>query len=103
MTLRELERRTRRLPSKRIETKQQREQRLEQAAAERRQLRQRLVEDDDAVLTFKEWCGLNMVSERTGRRILMSGDGPTVTKLSDKRIGVRRRDNRKWQQSRARG
>jgi hypothetical protein len=43
----------------RIETKQEREERLEKAASERRQLRQRLAEDDDAVWTFKEWCALN--------------------------------------------
>jgi hypothetical protein len=28
---------------------------------------------DDQVLTFIEWCQLNRISERTGRRIL---DGP---------------------------
>ena len=84
------------------ETKQQREERLEKGRAERRQLRQRLVEDDDAVLTFKEWCALNGVSERQGRRILTSGNGPTVTMLTDKRVGISRRANRAWQQARAR-
>ena len=91
MSLRETElsrsQRARRSPSKRTETKQQREERLATGRAERRQLRQRLAEDDDAVLTFKEWCALNSVSERQGRRILASGSGPTVTKLTDKRVG----------------
>lgn len=103
MSLRELERRTRHPLSKRTETKQQRAERLEKAAAERRQLRQRLAEDDDAVWTFKEWCALNSHSERQGRRILASGNGPIITKLSDKRIGISRRNNRKWQASQARG
>ena len=94
--------RARRSPSKRTETKQQREERLAKGRAERRQLRQRLAEDDDAVLTFKEWCSLNSVSERQGRRILTSGNGPTVTQLSDRRIGITRRNNREWQASRAR-
>jgi hypothetical protein len=85
------------------ETEQQREERLAKGRAERRQLRQRLAEDDDAVLTFKEWCALNTVSERQGRRILAEPGGPTVTMLSDKRIGISRRHNREWQQARARG
>jgi hypothetical protein len=104
MTLLEIEqrrsRRAQRSHSK--ETKRQREQRLKQAKAKRLRLRQRLAEDDDAVLTFKEWCALNAFSERQGRRILKGPNGPVVTMLSDKRIGVSRRNNRAWQQSRAR-
>jgi hypothetical protein len=88
------------------ETKQQRNERLAKAAAERLRLRQRLAEDDDAVFTFKEWCALNGLSEREGRRILageIAGDnGPTITMLSDKRIGISRRNNRAWQASRER-
>ena len=67
------------------------QQRLKKGRAKKRQLRQRLVEDDDAVLTFKEWCALNGHSERQGRRILTSGNGPTVTQLSDRRIGISRK------------
>ena len=106
MTLLETQQRSwraRRSLSKRIETEQEREERLEKSRAERRQLRLRLVEDDDAVFTFREWCFINGHSERQGRRILASGKGPTVTMLSDKRIGISRRNNRKWQASRARG
>jgi hypothetical protein len=84
------------------ETKREREQRLKKGRAERLRLRQRLAEDDDAVLTFKEWCALNAFSERQGRRILKGPNGPVVTMLSDKRIGVSRRNNRAWQESRAR-
>jgi hypothetical protein len=87
---------------RRTETEQQREERLEKGRAERRQLRQRLIEDDDAVLTFKEWCALCSHSERQGRRIIKGGNGPTVTMLSDKRIGISRRNNRRWQEARAR-
>jgi hypothetical protein len=85
-----------------IETEQQREERLAKGRAERRQLRQRLAEDDDAVLTFKEWCALNSVSERTGRRILASGHGPPVVQLSAKRIGITVGANRVWQEARER-
>jgi hypothetical protein len=99
MTLHEFDQRR----SRRTETKRQREERLAKGRAERRQLRQRLVEDDDAVWTFREWCAVNGHSERQGRRILASNDGPVVTMLSDKRIGISRRNNRAWQASRARG
>ena len=106
MSLRESElsrsQRAARSPAKPTETKQQREQRLKKGRAKKLQLRQRLVEDDDAVLTFKEWCALNGHSERQGRRILTSGNGPTVTQLSDRRIGISRRNNRDWQEKRAR-
>jgi hypothetical protein len=58
--------------------------------------------NDNQVLTFLEWCALNRISARTGRRILNSGRGPTVVQLSTKRIGVTVGANRLWQQSRER-
>jgi hypothetical protein len=58
--------------------------------------------NDAQVLTFLEWCALNRISARTGRRILNSGRGPTVVQLSTKRIGVTVGANRLWQQSRER-
>jgi hypothetical protein len=104
MTLLETERHRsqRALRKHQKETKRERDQRLKRAKAERLQLRQRLCEDDDAVLTFKEWCALNGFSERQGRRILASDNSPVVTMLSDKRIGIARRHNREWQRSRVR-
>ena len=45
---------------------------------------------DDEVLTFSDWCTLNKISKRTGRRILGSGQGPRVTELSQRRIGIER-------------
>jgi len=59
---------------------------------------------DDQVLSFLEWCSLNRISERTGRRILNGPDSdrPAVTMLSARRIGVTVRANRQWQQSRER-
>jgi hypothetical protein len=59
--------------------------------------------DDHCVLSFREWCALNGISARTGRRILASGDGPVVTQLSARRIGITIGNNRRWQESRARG
>jgi hypothetical protein len=83
------------------ETKAQRKRRLAKAKAERLRLRQRLAEDDDAVLTIREWSALNGFSERQGKSILASGDGPVVTRISDRRIGISRRNNREWQERRA--
>jgi hypothetical protein len=70
-------------------------------AIERRR-QQTLLEDPDEVLTFKHWCCINKISERSGRRILDAPDGPVVTQMSARRIGITRRNNRAWQQSRER-
>ena len=56
----------------------------------------------DQVLMFHEWCRLNRISERTGRRIFASGNGPVVTQVSAQRIGVLVKNNQRWQASRAR-
>lgn len=55
------------------------------------------------ILTFPEWCQLNRISLRTGRRIVQRGDGPIVTQLSSKRIGISIANNAAWQASKARG
>ena len=57
---------------------------------------------DDQVLTFVEWCRLNRISERNGRRILAGRNGPRVTRLSPRRIGVTVGNNRAWQKTRER-
>jgi hypothetical protein len=57
--------------------------------------------DDAQVLSFRQWCSLNGISARTGMRILRGSDGPTVTRLSARRIGITKRNNRTWQASRA--
>jgi hypothetical protein len=57
---------------------------------------------DDQVLTFPEWCQLNRVSTRTGRRILAGPGAPKVTMLSAKRIGITVGNNKRWQESRER-
>lgn len=56
---------------------------------------------DNQILSFLQWCRLNYVSERTGRRIIRGPDGPVVTKLSSKRIGISVSNNRAWQDRRA--
>ena len=102
MSINELSHRAKRSPTKPKETKKQREQRLKKQNAAKQALRQRLAVDDDAVLTFAEWCALNGFSVRVGRNVIKSGDGPIITGLSDRRIGITRKNNREWQASRAR-
>jgi hypothetical protein len=75
---------------------------LSHREAERRRIQRQLSLDDDRVLTFNEWCALNGIGKRTGRRILTSGGGPVVTQLSERRIGITVGNNRRWQESRAR-
>jgi hypothetical protein len=57
---------------------------------------------DDQVLSFHEWCALNRISERTGRRILANPGGPQVVQLSARRVGVTIGANWRWQQQRSR-
>ena len=61
-----------------------------------------LAESDDQILTFREFCILNRLSERSGRRLIANGKGPRVIQLSERRIGIRIGDNRRWQESRVR-
>jgi hypothetical protein len=58
--------------------------------------------NDDQVLDFRQWCALNRISPRTGRRILDAPGGPVVTQLSANRIGISVKNNRAWQGSRER-
>jgi hypothetical protein len=53
------------------------------------------------VLTFAEWCELNRISPATGRRMIAGGDGPVVTRLSERRIGITVGANRRWRDARS--
>jgi hypothetical protein len=57
---------------------------------------------DEQVLTSREWCALNGIGTRTGRRILDGPNSPEIVRLSARRIGITVRANREWQQSRSR-
>jgi hypothetical protein len=86
---------------KAAETAAQCKRRLAKEKRKREGLRARLVEDEDAVLSLKEWCALIGVSYRQGRIILASGDGPVVTDISAHLRGVSRRHHREWQDRRS--
>src|SRR4051812_10138338 len=53
-------------------------------------------DDDDRVLSFREWCAKAGVSEATGRRLVARGEGPIVTHVSIRRIGITGRHHREW-------
>ena len=65
--------------------------------AERRQ-RQRAESHrtSQRILTFKQWCALNSISEATGRRIVRAGK-VRITRLSERRIGIGELDNADFQ------
>jgi hypothetical protein len=89
---------------KRKKSKRERERRKLEILAKRKAVLDRLPATlkDDQVLTFSEWRVLNHISERNGRRIFTSSDGPVLTRLSANRFGVTVANNRAWQQSRQR-
>jgi hypothetical protein len=68
--------------------------------AQRRRFQRQHAQDDQLVYTFREWCVINGISPRTGRRIIDGKNGPVVTRLSPRRIGVTRANNARWQKSR---
>ena len=57
--------------------------------------------DDARVMTVAQWAQVNGVSVWTAQRLIKSGKGPVVTQISDRRIGITVRNNRAWQESRA--
>jgi predicted DNA-binding transcriptional regulator AlpA len=72
-------------------------------AEQRRQfesIHDREIELGQQVLKFAEWCALVGVSAATGRRILKSGSGPVITRLSARRIGISRANHARWLASR---
>jgi len=72
----------------------------EQLHRDRQSARDRAL-DDDWVMPFSLWCKVNNFSPATGRRLRKAGKGPVFTQISDRRIGVTVKNNRIWQESRA--
>jgi predicted DNA-binding transcriptional regulator AlpA len=57
--------------------------------------------DQDRVLTLFEFATLAGISLVTLRRLIARGEGPTVTKLSTRRLGIRMRHAGEWLDARA--
>ena len=58
-------------------------------------------DDDDLVFSFREWCVRADISEATGRRLIARGEGPIITHVSVRRIGVTRQHHREWLRQRS--
>jgi predicted site-specific integrase-resolvase len=48
------------------------------------------------ILSFKQWCALNSISEATGRRLIKAGK-VRIVRLSERRIGIGEDDNAEFQ------
>lgn len=48
------------------------------------------------VIPFLAWCERVGISPATGRRLIRRGQGPRITRLSDRRVGIRERDHLDW-------
>jgi hypothetical protein len=44
-------------------------------------------QDLDRINSFVEWCRRANISPATGRRLIAAGKGPTITWLSERRMG----------------
>jgi hypothetical protein len=65
--------------------------------AERRQRqRETFRRTSQRILSFKDWCRLNSISEATGRRLIRAGK-VRITRLSERRIGIGELDNADFQ------
>jgi hypothetical protein len=57
--------------------------------------------DLDRVTPFAAWCKRVSISPATGRRLISSGKAPTITWLSERRMGIRERHHLEWLDKRA--
>ena len=68
-------------------------------AERHRQLLHDLESHPNRILNLAQWALLNGISIATARRILKSGHGPAITKLSDRRIGISLGADAAWKQA----
>jgi predicted DNA-binding transcriptional regulator AlpA len=52
------------------------------------------------IMTIKEWCERSAFSTVTGWRLMKSGRGPQLTRISERRLGIREDHYREWLDSR---
>jgi predicted DNA-binding transcriptional regulator AlpA len=52
--------------------------------------------NEDRVFTLSQFASNAGISLVTLRRLIARGEGPTVTKLSERRLGIRVRHAREW-------
>lgn len=51
---------------------------------------------DDQIMSIRQFAALAGISVATLRRRIAFGDGPVITRLSERRLGVRLRHGREW-------
>jgi hypothetical protein len=56
--------------------------------------------DLDSVTPLVDWFRRVGLPTRSGRRLIASGEGPTITSLTERRRGVRERDHLAWLEAR---
>jgi hypothetical protein len=56
--------------------------------------------DLDRVTPLSDWFRRVGLPTRSGRRLIASGQGPTITELTERRKGVRERDHLAWLEAR---
>ena len=54
------------------------------------------------ILTVQEWAKINSLGLRSAKRIIAAGDGPKITQLSTRRVGIREDHAVEWQNARVR-
>ena len=59
-------------------------------------------QDGNQVMTLEQTAARHGVSKPTLVRIIRAGNGPRVTRLSERRIGIRVCDYREWAEARLR-
>jgi hypothetical protein len=61
-----------------------------------------LASEPRRILTLREWAALNSLGLTNAKQIIASGEGPKVTQLSKRRIGIREDHAAEWQAARVR-
>jgi predicted DNA-binding transcriptional regulator AlpA len=61
------------------------------------------IDPDDRVLSLREVAEAAGISVMTLRRRITEGSGPKITRVSDRRVGIRRGHFREWLDLRAVG
>jgi predicted site-specific integrase-resolvase len=55
-----------------------------------------MFQQSQRILSFKDWCALNSISEATGRRLIKAGK-VRITRLTERRIGISETQNAEYQ------
>jgi predicted DNA-binding transcriptional regulator AlpA len=48
------------------------------------------------ILTLQQWAASTSLGYNTARRLIASGQGPKITQLTERRIGIREDHAREW-------